>query len=92
MKSVVKLLKVNNWWSQLKTAGSAIYANRHYLDLYRTKHPERLCGPKGICEIIPDVYIHETASIHPTAVVNIQVHLVAGFCVILFINTRLDQM
>lgn len=59
----------------MKTAGSAIYANRHYLELYREKHPEKLCSvtnigdSKCICNIIPDVYIHPTATIHPSAVV-----------------------
>lgn len=26
-------LPVTNWWSQIKTAGAAIYANRHYLGI-----------------------------------------------------------
>lgn len=63
----------NNWWSQLKTAGSAIYANRHYLELYKTKHPERLYTNKGegeVCTIFPDVYVDSAATIHPSAVVR----------------------
>jgi mannose-1-phosphate guanylyltransferase len=73
-------LQVNNWWSQTKTAASAIYANRHYLGLYKHFHPERLANPgfknaedsngSLICNIIPDVHIHPTASVHPTAVVS----------------------
>lgn len=73
-------LPVSSWWSQLKTSGSAIYANRHYLELYRKTHPERLvnAGNKTehdgdgrlICNIIPDVYIHPTASVHPTAMLG----------------------
>lgn len=72
-------LPVNNWWSQIKTAGSAIYANRHYLALYKNAHPERLAsaGLKTendnanlICNIVPDVHIHPTASVHPTATVS----------------------
>lgn len=61
---------MNKWWSQLKTAGSAIYANRHYLELYKEKHPERLqmCETNK-CTIYSDVHIDTTASIHPTAVV-----------------------
>lgn len=74
-------LQVNNWWSQIKTAGSAIYANRHFLDMYRrTKQHDRLAkqGNKNtdandddglICTIIGDVYIHPSAIIHPTATV-----------------------
>lgn len=81
-------LPVSNWWSQIKTAGSTIYANRHYLELYRQTHPERLAnagvkneiGPDGntICNIIPDVYIHPTASIHPTATLGPNVSIGAG--------------
>ncbi|GJQ86771.1 hypothetical protein Trydic_g5565 [Trypoxylus dichotomus] len=72
----VYTFQVTNWWSQLKTAGSAIYANRHYLQLYRTKHPEKLCSIDGsgdakpTCHIIPDVHIHPTATIHRTAVLG----------------------
>lgn len=72
-------VQVNNWWSQIKTAGSAIYANRHFLNLYKRMHLERLAnrGTKDntddgslICNIIGDVYIHPTASIDPTATVT----------------------
>lgn len=68
-------LPVVTWWSQIKTAGSAIYANRRFLDVYKRTHPERL-AKNGIesnefpCEIIGDVTIHPTAQIHPTAVVS----------------------
>lgn len=65
-------LPVTNWWSQVKTAGSAIYVNRHYLALYRLHRPERLASATtSKCQIIGDVYIHPTASIHSTAVVSI---------------------
>ena len=61
----------SKWWSQIKTAGSAIYANRHYLDLYRQTHPNWLTknsesGPK----IVGDVFIHPSASVDPTATVR----------------------
>ena len=36
------LYQTTNWWSQIKTAGSAIYANRHYLALYNKTNNERL--------------------------------------------------
>lgn len=76
-------LQVNSWWSQLKTAGSAIYANRHYLELYRTKHPERLYPnnvPKDekICTIYPDVHIDSSAKIHPSAVLGPNVSIGPG--------------
>jgi len=66
------LYQTNNWWSQIKTAGSAIYANRHYLELYRHQTPDRLAeedranGPT----IIGDVFIHSTATVDPTAVLG----------------------
>ncbi|XP_023328485.1 mannose-1-phosphate guanyltransferase alpha [Eurytemora carolleeae] len=61
----------NNWWSQVKTAGSAIYANRHYLNLYRNNYVGRLAqdrkkGPT----IIGDVFIHSTAKVDPSAVIG----------------------
>ncbi|KAK6617875.1 hypothetical protein RUM43_014104 [Polyplax serrata] len=60
-----------NWWSQLKTAGSAIYANRHYLSLYKQNSPERLAkNLEGCCTIIGDVYIHPTATVNPSAVLG----------------------
>ncbi|KAF5296579.1 hypothetical protein FQR65_LT10232 [Abscondita terminalis] len=77
--------QITNWWSQLKTAGSAIYANRHYLELYRTKRPERLCQALDknvkICNIIPDVYIHPSAVIHPTALIGPNVSIGPGVTV-----------
>jgi NDP-sugar pyrophosphorylase family protein len=76
-------LQTNNWWSQLKTAGSAIYANRHYLELYRTWHADRLAqgnskpeeGQEKRCNIIGDVYIHPTAIVHNTATVRLQSYM-----------------
>jgi mannose-1-phosphate guanylyltransferase len=73
-------LQTNNWWSQLKTAGSAIYANRHYLELYHSRHMDRLAqedfvgkiGKQKRCNIIGDVYIHPTATVHTTATVRLQ--------------------
>ena len=81
----VKVYNTNNWWSQIKTAGAAIYTNRQYLKLYRqTNKISRLAGihencnghhnanvsrPKGP-EIIGDVFIHPSAQIDETAVVS----------------------
>ncbi|KAI5639164.1 nucleotidyl transferase domain-containing protein [Phthorimaea operculella] len=66
-------LQVTNWWAQVKTAGSAIYANRHYLELHRDSLPEKAC-----CQIIPDVYLHPTATVDPTAVIGPNVSVGAG--------------
>lgn len=60
----------SRWWSQLKTAGSAIYANRHYLQLYRQQgHTNRLLQGEAP-KMIGDVHVHPTASVHATAVVS----------------------
>ncbi|XP_034946528.1 mannose-1-phosphate guanyltransferase alpha [Chelonus insularis] len=63
--------QTSNWWSQIKTAGSAIYANRHYLDLYKEKQPDRLASASNAkCHIIGDVYIHPTAIVDASAVLG----------------------
>ena len=65
------LYRTTNFWSQLKTAGSAIYANRHYLSSYRETDPSVLCknvgGGVSGPTIVGDVRVHATASIDPTA-------------------------
>ncbi|XP_071791471.1 mannose-1-phosphate guanyltransferase alpha-A-like isoform X1 [Asterias amurensis] len=55
-------------WSQIKSAGSAIHANRLYLGLYHDTHPDRLAqnndnGPR----VHGDVFIHPTARVDATA-------------------------
>ncbi|XP_064122479.1 mannose-1-phosphate guanyltransferase alpha-A-like [Macrobrachium nipponense] len=61
----------DRWWSQIKTAGSAIYANRHYLQLYHKLKKERLAvnGPDKPT-VVGDVYIHPSATVDPTAVLG----------------------
>lgn len=74
-------MQVTNWWSQVKTAGSAIYANRHYLELYQATHPERLVKASvdgGSCHILPDVYIHATANVHSSATIGPNVSIGPG--------------
>uniref|UniRef100_A0AAR2KY80 Nucleotidyl transferase domain-containing protein n=1 Tax=Pygocentrus nattereri TaxID=42514 RepID=A0AAR2KY80_PYGNA len=71
--------KTQHFWSQIKSAGSAIYASRLYLNRYHETHPERLAtkqegGPK----IIGDVFIHPTANIEPTAVLGPNVSIGKG--------------
>ncbi|XP_078034173.1 GDP-mannose pyrophosphorylase A [Augochlora pura] len=64
-------LPVLRWWSQVKTAGSAIYANRHYLALYKANCSNRLAFTTNVpCQIIGDVYIHPSATVHSTAVLG----------------------
>ena len=76
---LAKVFQSSNWWSPVKTAASAIYANRHYLELYRLRHPERLAGNKaasngstGISEMSVDDSEHmakmiDNVYLHPTA-------------------------
>ena len=82
----IKVYTTTNWWSQIKTAGAAIYANRHYLNLFRRTNPERLakvlehCNGSGPVkdpespEIIGDVFIDASAKVDPTSVVSLQVY------------------
>eukprot|EP00092_Neocalanus_flemingeri_P006046 GFUD01006515.1.p1 GENE.GFUD01006515.1~~GFUD01006515.1.p1 ORF type:complete len:424 (-),score=88.15 GFUD01006515.1:85-1356(-) len=65
------LYQTSNWWSQIKTAGSAIYANRHYLALYNKTNTDRLTQEgESTPKIIGDVFIHETATVDPSAVLG----------------------
>ena len=70
-KSFYVFRTTQEWWSQIKSPGSAIYANRYYLKLSRKTNPELLnanspSGPK----IIGDVFIHSSAAIDATATVS----------------------
>lgn len=74
------LFQTSNWWSQIKTAGSAIYANRHYLALYREQNPARL-SPEDAKEgptIIGDVFVHSSAIVSPSAVLGPNVSVGRG--------------
>ncbi|XP_043433879.1 mannose-1-phosphate guanyltransferase alpha isoform X3 [Prionailurus bengalensis] len=68
-------------WSQIKSAGSALYASRLYLGQYQLTHPERLAkhtpgGPR----IRGNVYIHPTAKVAPSAVEHTCVlHTIVGW-------------
>lgn len=56
------------FWSQIKSAGAAVFANRHYLSIYHRTHPERLAKTgENKPNIIGDVFIHPTARVDPTA-------------------------
>ncbi|PAV66741.1 hypothetical protein WR25_10489 [Diploscapter pachys] len=55
----------NRWWSQTKTPSAVLYANRHYLRLFKKRYAARLCRDKA--EIIGDVFIDPSAEVHPTA-------------------------
>ncbi|KAG2174008.1 hypothetical protein INT44_000122 [Umbelopsis vinacea] len=62
------VFETQNFWRQIKTAGSAVPANAAYLEQCAVEAPERLAKkqPNGP-EIVGAVYIHPSASIDPTA-------------------------
>uniref|UniRef100_A0A3P8WB65 GDP-mannose pyrophosphorylase Aa n=1 Tax=Cynoglossus semilaevis TaxID=244447 RepID=A0A3P8WB65_CYNSE len=71
--------KTLSFWSQIKSAGSAIYASRLYLSQYHKTHPERLASDKeGGPRISGNVYIHPTAVIDPTATLGPNVSIGTG--------------
>lgn len=73
------VMQVTRWWSQMKTAGSAIYANRHFLELYKRDKPEMLMNSSdNKCCIIDDVCISRSATIASTAVIGPNVSIGAG--------------
>lgn len=74
--------QTDGFWSQIKSAGSAIYASRLYLSQYSQCHPERLArdSPAGPT-IRGNVYIHPTAAIHHTAVLGPNVSIGKGVTV-----------
>jgi len=83
---VAKAACTLNWWSQLKTAGAAIYANRHYLALRQQR--QRVLQQQSSLDLpspvkyrsttlnpvgystIGHVYVHPTAFVHSTALVS----------------------
>jgi len=67
--------RINRFWLSIKSAGSALYANRAILDSYRMKHPELLTEQDN-CR--GNVYIHPTAEVDPTALVGPNVTVAAG--------------
>ncbi|XP_027729617.1 mannose-1-phosphate guanyltransferase alpha isoform X3 [Vombatus ursinus] len=66
-------------WSQIKSAGSALYASRLYLNRYQLTHPERLAQliPGGPC-IRGNVFIHPTAKVASSAVLGPNVSIGEG--------------
>uniref|UniRef100_A0A8D0BVX3 GDP-mannose pyrophosphorylase A n=1 Tax=Salvator merianae TaxID=96440 RepID=A0A8D0BVX3_SALMN len=71
--------KTEGFWSQIKSAGSAIYASRLYLSCYSQCHPERLAqNQPGGPTIRGNVYIHPTASVDVSAVLGPNVSIGKG--------------
>ncbi|RDD39038.1 Mannose-1-phosphate guanyltransferase alpha-B [Trichoplax sp. H2] len=71
--------KNKGFWSQIKTSGNAIYANRHYLHEYHLNNSNILAeNGEEKPTVLGDVYIHPTASIDPSAVVGPNVSIGSG--------------
>lgn len=76
-----------SWWCQIKTAASAIYANRQYLNQYiranrNCQFVTERCDP-GVekCQTIGNVYIHPTAKIDPSSVIGPNVSIMEN-CIV----------
>nr|XP_039247506.1 mannose-1-phosphate guanyltransferase alpha-A-like [Styela clava] len=70
--------QTTSMWSQIKSAASAVYANKLYLSLYHETHPHRLAkSEEGGPMIIGDVFIHPSAKIDPTALLGPNVTICA---------------
>jgi len=52
------------FWMSIKSAGSAVYASRIMMEMYKKYHPNRLSTDSN-CE--GNVYIHPSAKVHPSA-------------------------
>jgi len=74
----------NSFWGSMKSAGSAIFANKQYLSSYRNSdlQLELAKNGEGKPEILGDVFIHPTAVVDPTAKlgpnVSIGSHCIVG--------------
>ena len=80
--------RAERFWLSIKSAGSALFANRAILDSYNKKHPELLTEQNN-CR--GNVYIHPSAEVDPTAVVSIYtavkyLYVVLGFCSICIVT------
>lgn len=76
-----------SWWCQVKTAASAIYANRQYLEQYKKSDgkcqyaTERDSELRRECTIIGNVYIHPSAIVDATSVIGPNVSIMEN-CVV----------
>lgn len=72
-----------SWWCQVKTAASAIYANRQYLEHNRVKLANDRSPRESVhnCTIIGNVYIHPTASVDPSSVIGPNVSIMEN-CIV----------
>uniref|UniRef100_H2YNN3 Uncharacterized protein n=1 Tax=Ciona savignyi TaxID=51511 RepID=H2YNN3_CIOSA len=67
--------KADTFWLNVKSAGSALHANRAILEMYKSTHPNRLNDDKNC---IGNVAIHPTAEVDPTAMLGPHVTIGAG--------------
>lgn len=69
--------RTQSFWSQIKTAGSAIYANRHYLSTYKGSSHNGMLQPQTDM-VIGDVHVDRSAQVDPTAKLGPNVTVSAG--------------
>ena len=72
-------MQTNRFWSQVKNAGAAIYANRHYLAMYRKTHPEWLASPRLVRRnylrsMSRDALVLNSANEFPDIVGDVYIH------------------
>ena len=65
--------QISSFWLNIKSAGSALYANREILAMYRSKHPDRLHSSENC---VGNVYVHPSAEVDPKAVVRHTVYCI----------------
>lgn len=77
------VFKTERFWTQVKNAGSAIYASRLFLEKFRRDCPERLTtnGSPDQPHIIGNVRIHPSAIVDNTAVIGPNVYIGPGVVV-----------
>ena len=75
--------KTERFWTQVKNAGSAIYASRLFLEKFRRDCPDRLISNGGEEQprIVGNVRIHPSAIVDSTAVVGPNVYIGPGVVV-----------
>lgn len=66
-KGRVYMFNTKSFWTQIKTAASTIYANRHYLAVLRRTRPDLLAQPDDGFQVVGDVRVDATAEIDATA-------------------------
>lgn len=70
--------RTERWWSQLKSAGAAIYANRHCLALYPPSKLAKGEGIQGHVYVDPEAVVEDGAVVGPNVSVGAGARIGAG--------------